>query len=89
MVRKQVRLPARLNAALAARARELGLSEAEVVRRALEAALAGPTGKLAEATRNLRALIQSLRETSASYPFPEGNRFRREDAYSGERRFER
>ena len=86
MVRKQVYLTETENRLLAARAREIGVTEAEIIRRALDREL----GLAAEVTlplipdpQAIRALVASMRRR-ASLPVPPDagpQKFNREELY--------
>ena len=87
MIRKQLYIEARQEQALKARARELGVTEAEIVRDALARALNEPaTINPTEAARAAR--IKRMAELDAELDAatqeaspPQGYRFTREDAY--------
>jgi hypothetical protein len=85
MVRKQLYISDEHERALKARAKELGVSEAELVRRLLDGLLLGGGGKsglagagAAEAVEGFLAEADRLAE---SHSFPEGYRFDREALY--------
>lgn len=92
MVRKQLYIANDQERRLKRKARELGVSEAELVRRALEAALADeavtlPRPDREETVAGLLAAIDRLARRSA---FPVGWKFSRQEAYSErERRLRR
>ncbi len=90
MLRKQLYLEERQDAALKARAQELGVSEAELVREALDRFLNEPDSSNSKGTASIRLrwmaeldaeLDAAARETKSS----EGYRFRRDDAYDDPR----
>ncbi len=84
MVRKQLYLEARQNRALKRRAKQLGVSEADVVRAALDAALREP-GATSPALRTarasaLRSLLDGAREVAAAHR-TSGRRYERDELY--------
>lgn len=83
MIRKQLYLEEAQDQALKVRAKELGISEAELVRRALDAAL-HPKGS-AQLTAPRRAaltqLVSNAKRFSEEHHFPEGYRFNRDELY--------
>jgi hypothetical protein len=83
MIRKQVYIEARQEEALRRRARTLGISQAELMRRALDAVLheeripgARPGQEAA-----LEKLLDNARRISWRHRFPESYRFNREEVY--------
>lgn len=84
MVRKQLYLEARQDRALKRRAKELGVSEADVVRAALDAALREPsaiaTALLPSRERALRSLLDGAREIAAAHRITEP-RYVRDELY--------
>ena len=73
VIRKQLYIEAHQEAALKRRARELGVSEAELVRRALDAALAGDAGVLRHpgrfgAAEELLAALDRIARTGTLAP---------------------
>lgn len=83
MIRKQLYLEETQDQALKQRARELGISEAELVRRALDAALY-PKDNTHLATPRRAALTQLLanaKRLSAAHTFPEHYHFDRDELY--------
>lgn len=85
MVRKQLYISEEHERALKARARELGVSEAELVRRLLDGLLLegeGGTGLArAGAAEALEGFLREADRLAESHSFPEGYRFDREDLY--------
>ncbi len=84
MVRKQLYLEARQDRALKRRAKQLGVSEADVVRAALDAALREPSApapvlRTARAEA-LRSLLEGAREIAAAHRTG-GARYDREELY--------
>ena len=84
MVRKQLYLEETQDRALKARARELGISEAELVRRALDAALRPKEHAHFASPRRaaLRRLLDNAKRLSEQHAFTEGYRFNREELYN-------
>jgi hypothetical protein len=83
VIRKQLYIEPHQEAALKRRARELGVSEAELVRRALDAALAGDPATLlhpgrAHAAERLVATLDRIARTGAVAP----GAYDREDLYA-------
>ena len=89
MIRKQLYIDPHQDAALKRKARELGLSEAELVRRALDAVLTETTPAMPARPSVLQALLEDARTLSITHPVPEGYVFKRNDAYEDESRLER
>lgn len=83
MVRKQLYISDEHERALKARARELGVSEAELVRRMLDGLLLGGEGGLAGtgASDALEGFLEETDRLAESHRFPEGYRFDREELY--------
>ncbi len=90
MVRKQLYISEEHERALKARARELGVSEAELVRRLLDGLLLdgeGGSGLLAGAITGrgaaeaLEGFLEEADRLAKSHLFPEGYRFDREELY--------
>ena len=85
MVRKQLCISEEHERALKARARELGVSEAELVRRMLDGLLLegeGGTGLAgAGATEALDGFLEEADRLAEAHRFPEGYRFDREELY--------
>jgi len=85
MVRKQLYISEEHERALKARARELGVSEAELVRRMLDGLLLegeGGTGLAGTgATEALDGFLEEADRLAEAHRFPEGYRFDREELY--------
>lgn len=83
MVRKQLYISDEHERALKARAREFGVSEAELVRRMLDGLLLGGEGGLARAgaADALEGFLEEADRLAESHRFPEGYRFDREELY--------
>ena len=85
MVRKQLYISDEHERALKARARELGVSEAELVRRLLDGLLLGEEGRgglaKAGAAEALEDFLEEADRLTESHRFPEGYRFDREELY--------
>lgn len=87
MVRKQLYLDESQDKALKRRARELGVSEAEIVRNALDAVLFGsfpPRGQ-----RHIAAFLTRAGELARAHPIAEDYRFDRQAVYEEDERFTR
>jgi hypothetical protein len=89
MVRKQLYIDLQQDALLKRKARELGLSEAEVVRRALDTALNERVNPTVPSRSLLKELLDDARAFSLEHQPPESYIYKREDAYSNEQRLER
>lgn len=83
MVRKQLYLEETQDRALKTRARELGISEAELVRRALDAALRSQGSVHLTAPRRaaLTQFLENAKRIAEGHAFPEGYRFDRDELY--------
>lgn len=81
MIRKQLYLGEAQDQALKARSRKLGISEAEFVRRALDAALFPSGGASSARQRALEQLLSTARALSQTHHFPDIYRFDREELY--------
>ena len=85
MVRKQLYISEQHERALKARARELGVSEAELVRRMLDGLLLDGKGGRglagAGAAEALEGFLQEADRLAESHRFPEGYRFDRDELY--------
>ncbi len=85
MVRKQLYISDEHERALKARARELGVSEAELVRRLLDGLLLGEEGgsglARAGAAEALESFLEEADRLATSHGFPGGYRFDREELY--------
>jgi hypothetical protein len=88
MIRKQLYIDPRQDAALKRKARDLGLSEAELVRRALDAALLEPRPSLIPSHSVLQALLKDAVVFSRTHRPTDGYVYNREDAYADEPRLE-
>lgn len=91
MIRKQLYIEEHQDAALKRRARELGISEAELVRRALDDLLeprpgARPGGREARALEDLFGEADAIAE---SHRFPDHYRFERRKLYDDDERQKR
>ena len=84
MIRKQLYIDPSQDAALKRKARELGVSEAELVRRALDNALSSPASKTKRISA-LQAVLKDAKALSKTHRVPENYRFNREDAYDDTR----
>jgi hypothetical protein len=80
MIRKQFYIYPDQDAALKRKARELGLSGADLVRRALYAILTETTQATPARPSVLRALLEDAQALSVTHPAPEGYVFKRDDA---------
>ena len=91
MIRKQLYLEEAQDKALKRRAKELGVSEAEVVRQALDKVLRServtPAVKRNKAI--LHAFFEEADELAKTHSFPEGYRFDRQALYEEDKRFTR
>jgi len=88
MVRKQLYITEAQNAVLKRRARQLGVSEAELARRALDRILQEETrgeppraATKAAQKRALDELLENARRICAEHHFPEDYRFERDTLY--------
>ncbi len=87
VVRKQVYIREDQERQLKRRARELGVREAELIRRALDHFLAGEEeGPLPQAEEALAAFLEASRALAGRHRLPEGWRFDREALYEEEAR---
>jgi hypothetical protein len=82
MIRKQLYITESQDEILKEQARELGISEAELARRALSEFLSERSPKVTDRPEALRALIERTRSLSEKHRLPSGYRFDREDLYS-------
>lgn len=91
MIRKQLYIEKAQDKALKRRARELGVSEAEVMRRALDGMLHGtPVAKAtAKRMKILHELFEENDSIAETYRFPEGYQFNRQELYEEDGRFTR
>jgi len=85
MVRKQLYISEEHERALKARARELGVSEAELVRRMLDGLLLDEEGRAglagAGAAEALEGFLKEADRLAQSHRFPEGYVFYRDELY--------
>jgi hypothetical protein len=89
MIRKQLYIDPQQDALLKRKAHELGLSEAELVRRALEIALNEKQKPVNSNPSALQALLDDARAFSRVHQ-PDANYiYKRDDAYANESRLER
>jgi hypothetical protein len=84
MIRKQLYITEGQDEVLKDRARELGISEAELARRALSAFLSERSPTASRRPEALETLLERTRTLSEKHRLPSGCRFDREDLY-GER----
>ncbi len=91
MVRKQLYLEEAQDQALKVRARELGISEAELVRRALDQTLGASSASPLAGRRQgvLAALFEDADRLARTHRLPEGYRFNRNELYEDDERFTR
>ncbi|CAN5856898.1 hypothetical protein BH24DEI2_BH24DEI2_18810 [soil metagenome] len=89
MIRKQLYLEEAQDKALKRRAKELGVSEAEVVRRALDDALKGENRVNVAGRQALEGFLARADKLSKTHAFPEGYRFDRQALYEEDERFTR
>lgn len=89
MVRKQLYLEEAQDKALKKRAKELGVSEAEVVRRALDEALQGEKRASLAGRQALADFLKRADELAKTHSFAEGYRFDRQALYEEDERFTR
>jgi hypothetical protein len=85
MIRKQLYISDEHERALKAKAKELGVSEAELVRRLLDGLLLGGEGGsglgAAGAVAALEGFLEEADRLAESHSFPDGYRFNREELY--------
>ncbi len=89
MVRKQLYIDPTQDAALKRKAKELGVSEAELVRRALKVALSEAIPASTQKNTALESFLEDSLRLSKVYRPDDAYRFKRADAYSSEQRFDR
>ncbi|MFA5569381.1 MAG: CopG family transcriptional regulator [Trueperaceae bacterium] len=89
MIRKQLYLEEAQDKALKRRAKELGVSEAEVVRRALDESLSGERRTHVTARQALESFLERADHIARTNSFPEGYRFDRQALYEEDQRFKR
>ena len=84
MVRKQLYIDAKQDRALKRRAKALGVSEAELVRRALDTLLLGDTisGPLPYHEVGLRALLEDAQASATRHRLPAGTKLDRAALYA-------
>lgn len=82
MIRKQLYITEGQDEVLKDQARQLGISEAELARRALSAFLSERSPKASRRPEALRALLERTRSLSEKHRLPSGYRLNREDLYS-------
>jgi hypothetical protein len=89
MIRKQLYLEEAQNKALKQRAKELGVSEAELVRRALDSLLWNePVSPAVKDNKEiLQEIFKEADEIAATHRFPEGYRLNRQELYEEDKRF--
>jgi hypothetical protein len=83
MIRKQLYITQGQDEALKERARELGVSEAELARRALSEFLSERSPTALRRPKALQSLLEQTRALSEKHGLPSGYRFDRDDLYSG------
>jgi hypothetical protein len=89
MVRKQLYLEESQDAALKKRARELGVSEAEVVRRALDEVLLETRTRNPRSRKALERFLARADRITERHPVPADFRFDRQALYEEDDRFGR
>ncbi len=89
MIRKQLYIDPLQDALLKRKAQELGLSEAELVRRALEIALNEKQKPINSNSSILQAVLDDARAFSRSHQPDTNYVYKRGDAYANEQRLER
>lgn len=82
MVRKQLYITEGQDEVLKDRARKLGISEAELARRALSAYLSEGAPAASRRPEALETLLERTRSLSEKHRLPSGYHFDREDLYS-------
>jgi hypothetical protein len=82
MIRKQLYITEGQDEALKDRARELGISEAELARRALSKFLAEGSLVASKRPEALETLLERTRSLSENHRLPSGYQFDRENLYS-------
>lgn len=83
MIRKQLYIKSEHERALKSKARELGVSEAELVRHLLDGLLLDDTSgrMLGDAEAALEGFFEEADRMASAHAFPEGYRFDREELY--------
>ena len=87
VVRKQLYLREDQDELLKQKARDLGVSEAELVRRALDRFLDLDEEDRLSAEEAVQRFLRAAEEVRKHHRYPEDWRFRREDVYREEERF--
>ena len=82
MIRKQLYITEGQDEVLKDQARKLGISEAELARRALSEFLSDRSSKATRRPEALESLLERTRSLSEKHRLPSGYRFDREDLYS-------
>lgn len=82
MIRKQLYITEGQDEVLKDQARELGISEAELARRALSEFLSERSPKATTRPEALETLLDRTQSLSEKHRLPSGYRFDREDLYS-------
>lgn len=83
MIRKQLYITEGQNEVLKEQARELGISEAELARRALSEFLSERSPNATARPEALETLLKRTRSFSEKHRLPTGYQFDREDLYNG------
>lgn len=81
MIRKQLYITEGQDEVLKDQARQLGISEAELARRALSEFLAERSPRASRRPEALEALLERTRSLSENHRLASGDRFDREDLY--------
>jgi hypothetical protein len=89
MIRKQLYLEEAQERALKQRAKSLGISEAEVVRRALDDALSSKQVKKPRSHQAIEDFLERAERISAEHRTAAGYRFNRQELYEEDERFRR
>ena len=89
MIRKQFYLHPVQNAALKRKAHSLGVSQAELMRRVLDAVLSKDIQVVAPKSLALEIVLENSLRLSKIYRLNQTDQIRRDDAYSSELRFTR
>jgi hypothetical protein len=82
VIRKQLYITEGQDEVLKDQARKLGISEAELARRALSEFLSDRSPKATTRPEALESLLERTRSLSEKHRLPSGYRFDREDLYS-------
>ena len=83
MIRKQLYITEGQDEVLKDRARKLGISEAELARRALSEFLSERSPTASRRPEALETLLEHTRSLSETHRLPSGDQLDREDLYSG------